>query len=128
MHTTTYRDCAPLTSAALRRFYSMRIENNEGPVLKGTAQFSVPARCFEASLQAAHRMDMHLSFGETMMGFQWRYHRTLDCTIQNRKDMPSWPAKSDVNLLLPNVSPKPVAPMMDGVAPSHALHHRACDH
>lgn len=91
----------------------MRIENKDAPILEGIAQFSVPARCFEASLQVAHRLDLHVSFYDTMMGFQWRHHRALDCTIENRKDLPSWPAKSDVHLLLPQVSPEANVPMMD---------------
>ena len=117
---------ASLTSVTLHRFYSMRIENREGPVLPGIAQFSIPARCFEASLQAAHRMDMHLSYYDTLMGFQWRHQRTLDCSIENRVDMRSWPAKSDVSLLLPQVSPEPRVAMMDGAPPSRAHCFCAC--
>jgi hypothetical protein len=91
----------------------MRIENEGAPLLGGVAQFSVPARCFEASLQAAHRLDMHLSPGYSLMGFQWRYQRTLDCKIENRKDMPAWPGRSDVSLLLPSMSPPAQMPYMD---------------
>jgi hypothetical protein len=117
--------CSSKSSLSWHRMYSMRIENRKArapedtepySVLEGTSQFSVPARCFEASLQAPHRMDMHLSFSDTMLGFQWRYHRDLDCTIENRKDMPSWPRQSDVVLLLPQVSPGGLAPMWDGTS------------
>lgn len=110
----------------MHRFYGMRIENKGASVLGGISQFSVPARCFEASLQTAHRLDMHVSFGDAMMGFQWRFHRSLDCTIENRVDMPSWPSKSDVSLLMPQMSADSKVALMDGTPCPLALHTACC--
>jgi hypothetical protein len=68
--------------------------------LQGNAQFSLPARCFLASLLAKHRLDLNAAANGSLVALQWRYQKALACSA----DAPpgrGWPRQSDVKVLLP---------------------------
>lgn len=75
------------------RTYQLRIENNTGDKLAGDAMISLPARCFEASLQALHRLDMHTTMDGQLMGIQVRFPLQLHFSSSPscRPDQLTWP-------------------------------------
>eukprot|EP00892_Ulva_mutabilis_P001403 jgi/Ulvmu1/11263/UM073_0035.1 len=85
--------------------YQLRIENNTGRRLAGDVLISLPARAFEASIQANHRLDMHATINGQLMGIQWRFERTLDWSAEARRDLQAWPAKSKAVVHLPVAGP-----------------------
>lgn len=52
------------------RMYQLRIDGNTGEKLAGDVLVSLPARCFEASLRARNRLDMHATMDGELMGIQ----------------------------------------------------------
>lgn len=52
------------------RTYQLQTEGNWGQKLAGDVLISLPARCFEASIQANHRLDMHATIDGQLMGIQ----------------------------------------------------------
>jgi hypothetical protein len=79
------------------RLYTLRILHG-GPV-RGDIDFSLPARCFKASLRSAHRLDLHSSADGSIIALQWRYHKGLNCSTGSASG--EWPAMSDVKVVVP---------------------------
>ena len=67
--------------------------------LQGDVLFSLPARCFAASLRGKHRLDFHVSTDGKLVGMQWRFPKSLDCSTYDA--LSAWPPASDAKAVLP---------------------------
>lgn len=88
------------------RLYSFSVSaaepaaGQDAPVpLQGDVMFSLPARCFAASLRGKHRLDFHVGTDGKLVGMQWRFPKSLDCSTCGA--LAAWPQATDAKAVLP---------------------------
>jgi hypothetical protein len=98
----------------------MRIKSAEdAATLQGSALFSLPARCFLASLLSKHRLDLNAAASGKLVAMQWRYQKTLQCSAELPAGR-AWPGQSDIKVLLPTAGPDMSTVQNMAVAGAHA--------